>query len=110
MEGYAPCPWTGDPGAFGARVVGDSMSPTYLDGDLVVFSPMADVVDGCDCFAHLVTGETTFKRIQFDGDDVLLVPLNPSYPTRRVARDDVHLLASALSVTRPVLTMSASMT
>jgi hypothetical protein len=67
---YVACPELEDAQAFAARVVGDSMGPTYREGDVVVFSPAAAVTDGCDCFVRLEPDhETTFKRVFFEGGD-----------------------------------------
>ena len=70
-----------DAQAFAARVVGDSMLPEYAEGDIVVFSPAAEVTDGCDCFVRIEPDhETTFKRVFFDDDgQVRLQPLNPRF-------------------------------
>jgi len=90
---YVPCPEIDDPHAFAARVCGDSMLPDYRDGDIVIFSPAADVADGCDCFLRLAPDhETTFKRVFFDsGDDsqVRIQPLNPEFPSAIVDRTQI---------------------
>lgn len=97
---YLDCPDIGDPAAFAARVVGRSMEPEYREGDLVVFSSLADVVDGCDCFVRLEPDhETTFKRIHFAGDEgelIQLTPLNRAFPTRTVHREQVAGLYRAM--------------
>jgi repressor LexA len=82
-DGYLSCPGIDDPDAFAATVIGESMMPDYREGDIVVFSPAADVSDGCDCFVRLEPDhETTFKRVFFaeDGALVRLQPLNPKFP------------------------------
>ncbi|OQY07639.1 MAG: hypothetical protein B6I25_01300 [Planctomycetales bacterium 4572_13] len=63
-DDYVRCPDIHDPNAFAVRVVGDSMRPKFTEGDVVIFSPKADVANGDDCFVRL-TGphETTFKRV-----------------------------------------------
>ena len=75
-----------DPNAFALRVVGDSMAPTYRQGEVVIFSPAAPVHSGDDCFVRFAPGsgpgedESTFKRVFFDGpDQVRLQPLNEHY-------------------------------
>ncbi|QDU72774.1 helix-turn-helix domain-containing protein [Mucisphaera calidilacus] len=95
---YVPCPGVRDRDAFAARVVGDSMEPEYREGDVVVFSPESDVVDGCDCFVRLEPDhETTFKRVFFDGEgEVRLQPLNPRYPARVLEREQVAGLYRAV--------------
>ncbi|MCA9277706.1 MAG: helix-turn-helix domain-containing protein [Phycisphaeraceae bacterium] len=96
----------GDPDAFACRVVGDSMEPEYRQGDIVVFSPMAMIVNGTDCFARLEPDhESTFKRVYFETDAngnqmIRLQPLNNIYPPRILPREMVAGLYAAVSVTR----------
>jgi SOS-response transcriptional repressor LexA len=77
-DDYVRCPDIHDPNAFAVRVVGDSMEPKFAEGDVVIFSPKADVHNGDDCFVRL-TGphETTFKRAFFsDKKEIRLQPRN----------------------------------
>lgn len=117
-DDYVSVPDVYDADAFAARVVGDSMEPVYRQGDIVVFSPSAPTVDGCDCFVRFERNEeTTFKRVYFEppisgeheggkpGVDVKrirLQPLNPAYPSRTVDREEVAGLYAAVYVVRPV--------
>lgn len=99
VPGYTGLHGGNDPDAFAATVCGDSMLPDYRAGDIVVFSPLADVVDGSDCFARLEPDhESTFKRVFFgpDPDTIRLQPLNKDYPTRTVHRDQVAGLFRAV--------------
>jgi len=98
------CPGLSDPDAFAARVVGDSMQPTYHAGDIVVFSPLADVTDGSDCFVRLEPDhESTFKRVFFEPDDRLrLQPLNPSFAPRTVGREQVAGMYKAVWCMKPL--------
>ncbi len=91
-----------DPDAFAAVVTGASMEPMYHAGDLVVFSPAAPVEDGCDCFAKLEPEhESTFKRLRIvDANTYDLVPLNPAFEVRRVARTALAGLCRAVAVQR----------
>lgn len=103
---YVRVPDIADPDAFAARVVGDSMSPNYLEGDIVVFSPARAVKSGSDCFARLEPDQqTTFKRIYFEtvpgsGEMIRLQPINPLYPPRTLPREQVAGLYAAVSVVR----------
>jgi len=115
-DSYVRSPDIADPDAFACRVVGDSMTPDYREGDIVIFSPARDAKDGADCFVRLEPDhETTFKRIHYerrggtrtdapDGEapvtHLRLQPLNASYPARMVAREEVAGLYPAVSVTR----------
>lgn len=106
-DDYIECP-RGDVIAaarFAARVIGDSMAPTYRDGEIVVFDPALSTPDGSDCFVRLARNdESTFKRVEFDDDDgrVRLVPRNPAYPTRTVSREQITGIYRAAYVLRPV--------
>jgi phage repressor protein C with HTH and peptisase S24 domain len=79
---YVRCPDLHDTNAFAVRVVGDSMEPKFREGDIVVFSPAAEVHNGDDCFIRFATPhETAFKRVFFEADDkVRLQPRNDKYP------------------------------
>ena len=80
-DDYVRCPDLHDPNAFAVRVVGDSMEPRFREGDIVVFSPAAEVHNGDDCFIRFATPhETTFKRVFFEPDNkVRLQPRNENY-------------------------------
>lgn len=108
-DSYVAAPELGDPDAFAARVTGDSMEPTYVEGDVVIFSPGREVKSGMDCFARLIEpdSETTFKRVYFErtgeGEEFIrLQPLNPRYRARVEPREKVAGLYPAVSVTRRV--------
>jgi phage repressor protein C with HTH and peptisase S24 domain len=81
-DDYVRCPDLHDPNAFAVRVVGDSMEPRFCEGDIVVFSPAAEVNNGDDCFVRFsMPHETTFKRVFFEQDNkVRLQPRNEKYP------------------------------
>ncbi|MCK6686000.1 MAG: hypothetical protein L6R30_26695 [Thermoanaerobaculia bacterium] len=66
------------------RVVGDSMSPTYEDGDMVFVQPMTDIgkLEELDVVVFWIDGETMVKRFRHDGYSKrwILSPDNPSHP------------------------------
>jgi repressor LexA len=80
-DDYVRCPDLHDPNAFAVRVVGDSMEPKFREGDIVVFSPAAEVRNGDDCFIRFaMPHETAFKRAFFEKDNkVRLQPRNEKY-------------------------------
>lgn len=80
-DDYVRCPDIDDPHAFAVRVVGDSMEPKFIQGDIVIFSPGAEVRSGDDCFVRLsMPHETAFKRVFFEPQDkVRLQPRNEKY-------------------------------
>lgn len=105
---YVRCPDLNDPDAFAARVVGDSMEPNYVEGDIVVFSPNRDAESGSDCFVRLEPDhESTFKRVYFEtgaaGEELIRIqPTNNRYPPRIVPRERVAGLYRAVSLMRSV--------
>lgn len=107
-DDYIRTPDLCDPDAFAARVVGDSMEPNYQEGDIVVFSPAKEIVDGMDCFVRLEPDhESTFKRIYFQTDDVgneliRIQPINNRYPPMTVPREQVAGLYAGVSVMRSI--------
>ncbi|MBN1805095.1 MAG: LexA family transcriptional regulator [Sedimentisphaerales bacterium] len=80
-DDYIRCPDLHDPNSFAVRVVGDSMEPKFCEGDIVIFSPAAEVHNGDDCFVRFtMPHETTFKRVFFESDNkVRLQPRNEKY-------------------------------
>ena len=80
-DDYIRCPDLHDPNAFAVRVVGDSMEPKFREGDIVIFSPAAEVHNGDDCFIRFaVPHETTFKRVFFESNNkIRLQPRNEKY-------------------------------
>ncbi len=95
-------------GMFALRIEGDSMSPQYLPGDIIVLSSVDTPSDGDDCLVRLDEQDnfaTTFKRIYFvdaqgnpasDPGHVQLCPLNPRHAKRIVAREHITSLYPAI--------------
>ena len=65
------------------RVVGDSMSPDYLDGDIVLMDYALEPHDG-DIVAALVDGhENTLKIYSRQGDEITLTPIETKHHSPR---------------------------
>jgi SOS-response transcriptional repressor LexA len=100
-DDYIGCPDVYDGDAFAARVHGDSMSPKYGQGDIVVFSPAATPKNGDDCFVRFADGQTTFKRVFFENDEagesiIRLQPRNEKYRPQVVKSEEVGGLYKAV--------------
>jgi len=98
---YVGCPEVNDKDAFAARVHGDSMTPKYKQGDIVIFSPAADPREGDDCFVRFEDGQTTFKRVFFESDEegsavIRLQPRNEKYRAQVVPAESVSGLYRAM--------------
>lgn len=75
-----PKEWvTGDKQYFALKVRGDSMSPEYLDGDIIILRKASDCDSGKDCAVMVDGNDATFKRIRKKGQTLILQPLNHSY-------------------------------
>jgi repressor LexA len=100
-DDYVGCPEVQDREAFAARVHGDSMTPKYREGDIVIFSPAAMPRDGDDCFVRFDDGHTTFKRVFFESGDagaavIRLQPRNEKYRPQVVPREQISGLYKAM--------------
>jgi repressor LexA len=100
-DDYVSCPEVRDPDAFAARVFGDSMTPRYAEGDIVIFSPATHPRDGDDCFIRFDDGTTYFKRVFFESDDtgravLRLQPRNEKYRPQVVPSEKVTGLYKAM--------------
>ncbi|MBN1788179.1 MAG: helix-turn-helix domain-containing protein [Sedimentisphaerales bacterium] len=97
-DDYVRCPDVDDPGAFAVCVVGDSMEPKFVEGDIVIFSPAVQVRSGDDCFVRLATPhETTFKRVFFESEDkIRLQPRNENYAPMIVEGSKINGLYRAI--------------
>ncbi|MBN1765238.1 MAG: helix-turn-helix domain-containing protein [Sedimentisphaerales bacterium] len=97
-DDYVRCPDLHDANAFAVRVVGDSMEPKFQEGDIIIFSPQAEVRNGDDCFVRLTDPhETTFKQIFFEENgNIRLQPRNHSYTPQILPREKINGLWRAV--------------
>ena len=91
IEGYVDVPseWlaSGDE-YFGLKVKGDSMSPKYLDGDLIILRRQPDCESGQDAAVRINGDEATLKKVVKLQDGIMLQPLNPEYTPRMYDYND----------------------
>src|SRR5687767_2975114 len=100
-DDYVGCPDLHDENAFAARVHGDSMTPKYREGDIVIFSPAKSPKNGDDCFVRFQDGHTTFKRVFFESDDkgnptLRLQPRNEKYRPQIIPSTEITGLYKAV--------------
>jgi DNA polymerase V len=65
--------------AFALMVLGDSMAPEFLEGEVIVIEPEGLAQDGSYVLAQL-DGEWIFRQLARLGTAWQLRPLNPAYP------------------------------
>jgi len=64
---------------FGLKIKGNSMFPTYMDGDVIIVQKQDSAESGDDAVVIVNGDDATFKRITITDDSVILKPLNPEY-------------------------------
>lgn len=63
---------------FALKVVGDSMMPVVMEGDIIICDRNVSAADNKIC-AVTIDGESTLKRVKIDSTGVTLLPTNPLY-------------------------------
>ena len=82
----------GDREYFGLKVSGDSMTPKYLDGDVLIVQKADDCENGQDCIVMVNGDDGTFKRVIKNKTGIILQPLNPNYEIKFYSNDDIEKL------------------
>lgn len=65
---------------FALQVLGDSMSPEFNEGHIIVIDPNGVAKSGSYVLA-MYQGEHIFRQLQLEDEHYWLKPLNPEYPT-----------------------------
>lgn len=103
IRGYidVPTAWVDDHGAL--IVIGDSMSPKYLDGDTVIFRIQPDCESGQDCVAYVNGYDATLKKVIKNGTSIVLQPINPEYaPIVGTEENPITILGVVVELRRKV--------
>lgn len=75
-------------GAFSLEVAGDSMSPEFQPGAIIIVDPSRAPKDGSFVVAKLGDAPVaTFKQLRIDGAQRFLVPTNDRYPVIEAGAD-----------------------
>lgn len=83
---YVAAPVSAD---YALTVKGDSMSPTYLNGDIVYLRQQDDVEDG-QVAAVIIDDEAILKHVYHIPDGLTLISENPRYAPRVVTLEDFN--------------------
>lgn len=97
-EGYADIP-DGIHADFALRCKGDSMEPTFRDGDLVLIRQQPEVEPG-QIAAVSIDNETTLKHIYPQDNGLLLVADNPAYRPLLITNEEIIIHGLAIGYTR----------
>ncbi|MDD5302419.1 MAG: S24 family peptidase [Elusimicrobia bacterium] len=87
------------PGRYVIRLFGDSMWPTYHDGDLLLVDSKAKTRDGETAVVR-IGGESTVKRIfrKKKGGGLILKADNPTFPPIETDDEEVDVIAKVLKI------------
>ena len=90
-EEFVPAPADiDDINAFALRIHGDSMSPRFRDGDIVICSPSRLPENGDAVVAKVRDEETTCKIFYLGPNNLTLSPVNPHYPAQVYEKSEVN--------------------
>lgn len=78
---WYPCPEKHSDNTFALKIRGESMSPDFVDGEIIYVDPEIKEESG-SCVVVRQNGDTeaTFKQLVLDGDKKYLKALNPNWP------------------------------
>ena len=94
------------PHTFALRIVGNSMEPEFMEGDLVFIDPDVTPRPGNYVVAKNHEEEATFKKyrprgIDANGVEIFeLVPLNPDYAVMRSDQQPIKIIGTMMEHTR----------
>lgn len=71
------------------RVVGDSMYPVFMEGDLVLVRCQTSVDSGSYAVVTIDDEDGVVKKIVYDENSIELHSINPMYPVRRFEGEEV---------------------
>lgn len=103
--GYIPCPSfirSKNKNMFYLRVRGDSMDKEFPNGSDVLVDRSAEVIDG-DIAVVMINGfEATVKRVKFEGDKIILIPMsnNPEHYANAYdfVKDEISIIGKVIGV------------
>lgn len=105
IQGYEEIPvdWLkGDKKYIALKVIGDSMYPKYLEGDIVIILLQQDCENGQDCAVYVDGYDVTLKKVHIYENGIKLIPININYLPKTYAPGDVIVLGSVVEIRRKV--------
>ncbi len=90
-----PAIWTkGGKDFYALKISGDSMTPKYNEGDIVIFEQTKDYEAGRnkDCAVMVNCTECTFKKVFIDEHGITLQPYNINYEPMRFTKEQAMQL------------------
>ena len=91
---------------FCLRVSGDSMLPLIQDGSTILVRKQSSVDSGTYAVVLIDDNNGVVKKVIYDADSVTLVSINPNYPPRTFAGEDLKRLIVLGSVVQIITTIN----
>ena len=90
---------------FALKIKGDSMSPSILEGDVVIFKKTENEENGSVCAIMVNGNDATIKKIKKTEDGIFLIPNNPSYEpmffsNKEIIEKPVRIIGKAVEIRR----------
>lgn len=79
-EEHYPCPERHSDSTFALTVVGESMFPDFVPGEIIYVDPCVEATSGSCVVVRQNGDEATFKQLMLDGNNKYLKALNPNWP------------------------------
>lgn len=86
----------------GLKIKGDSMYPSYFEGDIVIIQCDTEYNTGDDCAVYINGYDATIKRIKLLEDGIELIPLNNAYPPKRYSPGEFSILGKVIELRRQI--------
>jgi len=81
-----------DTSAYALRVKGDSMTPRLDENDVVIVSPAKEATNNNLAVVQTKSGEVYLKKIIFQGENVILQSINPTYPPISLKPEEIRFI------------------
>ncbi len=90
---------------FALKIDGNSMSPDYKNGDIIIVKQQEDCNSGDDCVVMVNGDDATFKRVIKQNNAIILKPLNNEYEPyyftlKEIITKPVKIIGVAIEIRR----------
>lgn len=86
-------------------VKGDSMYPKFIEGDRVLIHLQTSIDSGDTAVFQYGDDEVTMKKIEYNNEEIRLIPFNPEYTTKVLRGEDLakcHVIGKVIYMMRNV--------
>lgn len=77
---------------YALKIIGDSMTPLFDDGDIVLVHKQEEFENGDNCIILINGDEATVKKVYKGTDGIELKAVNPYYPPRKFTKEETDTI------------------